>query len=373
MSDSQLSTLQPQQRKLWVKESIRAFRENSFFMKFMGSDANNIVQLVTELKKTEKGDRAGISLVAELSGSGVVGDNTLEGNEEALDASWQEIKIDQMRNGVISKGKMEDQKSVLDFRMESKDKLAFWRAKVFDELCILTASGISYGLNTDGSTRTVTPGQQNPTALSFASDVSAPSAKRHYAFNGTNLVAGDTSTITSSYVPKLNMLFDLTAQAKTDGIKPIMVKGKEHYVFLCHPMIVAALKKDSDFRNVVVNANARSSDHPIFTGADIILDGIVIQSSNRVFNTKGAANGDKWGAAGAVNGTRSLLMGAQALAAADLYGAADWNENSLTDYGNKHGISIGMMFGLLKPKFKSAFNGNSVEDFGVVAVDTYIA
>ena len=39
------------------------------------------------------------------------------------------------------------------------------------------------------------------------------------------------------------------------------------------------------------------------------------------------------------------------------------------DYGNQQGISIGKIFGLRKPKYNSDYNG-SVEDFGVIAVDT---
>ena len=47
-----------------------------------------------------------------------------------------------------------------------------------------------------------------------------------------------------------------------------------------------------------------------------------------------------------------------------------WDEETF-DYGNQHGISIGKIFGLLKPKFNSIYSGTS-EDFGLLRLDTAI-
>ena len=49
----------------------------------------------------------------------------------------------------------------------------------------------------------------------------------------------------------------------------------------------------------------------------------------------------------------------------------EWNEKEF-QYGSQQGINVDKMFGLLKPKFHSIYN-NSVQDFGIVACDTYIA
>lgn len=375
MAFTALGALQPTQKRAWVKESIRAYRAASFFTKFTGTDSNSIVQQVTELSKTEKGERAMIGLVADLQGGGVVGNNQMLNREEALDGSWQEIIIDQLRNGTKSKGLLEEQKAVFDFRSESRDKLAFWRAKIMDELMILTASGIGYNFNTNGSLRVPVGAQDDLNTLSFAANITAPSSGRHYNFNGTSLVAGDTTTITTGFVPKYGMIVDLRAQAQTSGVKPIRIGGEEFYVYLCHPKHFAALKKDADFRNAVSNTAPRSLDSPIFKGGTITMDGIIIHTSPRVFNTlggtSGQSSGGKWGSGYTVDGTRSLLLGAQALAMADIWGIAKWNEE-LQDYGDKWGISIAMMFGLLKPQFKSVFDTNTVQDFGVISLNTYI-
>lgn len=367
MAYTALGAQQPNQKQAWVKESIKTFRENFFFEKFMGPGENSIIQTVKELKRTEKGDRALIGLVQDMQGSGIVGDNDIDGRREALESDWVEIHTDQLRQGTSSKGRVDDQRSIYTFRTEAKDKLAYWRASIQEQLLILTASGISYNYNCDGSTRTV-GAQDDLRTLEFAADVAAPSSARHFSFNGTSIVSGDTTAITTGYVPKYGMIVDLMAEAKTKGIKPLRVGGQEHYVYLCHPKTFAKLKKDSDFRDAVINAGDRGKMNPIFTGATLTMDGLIIHANNRVYNTAGAASGSKWGAGGTVDGTRSLLMGCQAIGHADLWGMAEWFEGKEDDDA-KNIISIAMYFGMRKLKFNSRYDSNTVQDFGVFAVD----
>ena len=170
------------------------------------------------------------------------------------------------------------------------------------------------------------------------------------------------------------MLVDAKAYAVNNYIKPIRTDdGVEVYnVFMC-PDGIAALKKDPDFIAAWREAQKRGDSNPLFKstkhgGADgISIDGLNILEYRNVFNTRGAASGSKWGAAGAVDGQRILLMGAQALAFADI-GDAEWAEKDF-DYGNRQGIAIGKILGFLKPQLFSTYN-QSKQDFGVVCIDT---
>lgn len=354
---------------LWKKDSIRAFREELFFKRFMGTGENSIVQYITELKKTDTGTKAMIGLIPDLAGNGVVGDNELEGREEEMDAFWLEINIDLLRNAVKSKGKKSERASVFKARAEARDRLSRWRANIADELMILTASGIGYGYNNNGSVRS---GTGDPlTALDFAADVTAPTNNRHFNFDGSSLQTGDTSTVANTFLPKYGMIVDLVAEARTRGVKPLRVNGQDHYVYLCHPKHFAQLKKDADFRDAIINAGARGDKNPVFTGATVTMDGLIIHTNNKVFNTSAATAGSKWGAGGNVNGTRSLLMGCQALAFADINDNMTWEEE-IKDYGNRYGVAIGAFNGILKPKFKSRHDGDTVQDFGVMAINTFL-
>lgn len=292
-------------------------------------------------------------------------DNEREGLEEALQNYSQEVTIDLLTNSVKSKGKLSDQATVINFRENAKDTLAFWLANRLDQLAFLTLSGVSYAYNNDGSLRTAS----NFPSLAFASDVSAPSSLRHLMFDGTSLVPSVTGNITSSYIPTYKMLVKLGAYAKTHYVRPIMAGGKAYYVLFVHPMTLSLLKQDSNYTQALTNAAPRGLDNPFFTGASVTIDGLIIHEHNLVYNTLGAASGSKWGSGSAVDGSRTLLCGAQALAMADL-GTPEWNEKTF-QYGSQSGINIDKMVGFLKPKFHSIYD-DSVQDFGVIAVDHYI-
>lgn len=364
--ETNFGALTPIQKVNWARVTWAAARDQMFIKNFISTTGNSVVHRITELTKTEKGDQCIFQLVADLIRDGVAGDNEREGNEEAMDSHSQIITIDQISHGVKNKGKMAEQRTVINFRETGRDRLSFWLANRTDQLAFLTMSGISYAFNNDGSLRADTVFQD----LAFAADVRAPSAKRSLMWDGTSLATSNTASITSAFLPKYTMIVDAIAYAKEHRIKPLMSGGKPYYVMFVAPGTLAALKKDPDYqRAVVAVATKGGQDSPWFTGATVTVDGAVLHEHTLVYNTKGAANGAKWGAGGAVNGTRTLLCGAQALAFADL-GPGDWVEK-LFQYDSKVGLNIDKILGMLKPVFYSIYD-KSDEDFGTLAIDHYL-
>lgn len=360
------AALTPKQKIVWSRDVWSAARDQMFIKNFIGTGENALIQRITELTKTEKGEKVLMHLVADLVEDGVIGDNEREGNEEAMQSYSQEITIDLLTHSVRNKGKLAEQKTVINFRKMGKDRLAFWLANRCDQLAFLTMAGISYAFKNNGAPRVGSPFPN----LAFAADVSAPTSKRALMFDGTSLAASVTGNITTAFVPKYTMIVDLIAYAKEHYIKPLKSGGKDYYVLFVHPQTLAALKKDPDYQRAVVAVATKAGlDSPWFTGATVTVDGAVIHEHNLVYNTKGAASGSKWGAGGAINGTRTMLCGAQALGMADL-GAPEWTEK-LFQYDSQQGINIDKMLGLLKPKFYSIYDG-STEDFGIVTCDHYL-
>lgn len=358
------AALTPQQKVVWSRDVWQSARDQMFIKKFTGGE-NSVIQRITELTKTEKGEQVLMHLVADLVEDGVIGDNEREGNEEAMQSYAQTLNIDLITHSVRNKGKLSDQKSVIKFREMGKDRLAYWLANRVDQLAFLALSGISFAFKNNGEARVGSPFPN----LSFAADVSGPSSKRSVMWDGTGLQVSATGSITTAFVPTYKMIVDAVAYAKENYIKPLMSEGKEHYVMFVTPGTLAALKKDADYQRAVVGVATKAGlDSPWFTGGTVTIDGVVLHEHRLVYNTKGAASGSKWGAGGLVNGTRTLLCGAQALGMADI-GTPEWNEKDF-QYGAQQGINIDKMFGLLKPKFFSIYNG-SVQDFGVLAIDHY--
>ena len=357
--------LTTKQKMVWSRDVWEAARDKMFIKKFIGTGDNAMIQRITDLTKTEKGEQCIMFLVADLVEDGVVGDNEREGMEEAMQSYEQVITIDLLSHGVKNKGKMSEQKTVIKFREQGKDKLSYWLANRLDQLALLTMSGISYAYANNGAARRSTVFQ----SLAFASQVSAPSSKRSLMWDGTALSASVTGSIASTYLPSYKMITKLVAYAKDHHIKPLMAGGKEYYVLLVKPGTLAHLKNDPDYKNAVVNAMPAGANNPFFTGATVTLDGVVIHEHNLVYSTTGAASGSKWGSGGTIEGTRSLLCGAQALGMADL-GNPDWVEKEF-QYNSQTGINVDKMVGFLKPKFYSIYDGSD-QDFGVVAVDHYL-
>lgn len=364
MAVTNFAGLQSKQKIVWSREVWSAARDRMFVKRFVGTGENSMIQRITELTKTEKGERVLMQLVADLVEDGVIGDNQREGNEEQLMSYEQEITIDLISHQVRNKGKMADQKTVIRFREHARDKLAFWLANRIDQLVFLTLSGIAYSYQNNGAPRQNSPFPN----LAFAADVTAPTAKRHLRWSAAtnSLEDGDTTAITTNDKITYATIVDALAYAKDHYVKPLMADGKEYYNALVKPGTLAQLKKDPDFQRAITQAYPRGKDNPWFTGAMVTVDGLVFHEHRLVYSTIGAASGQKWGAAGTVDGTRTLICGAQAMGMADL-GTPDWVEEWF-DYKSKQGISVDKMFGLLKPKFYSIYD-RSIEDFGVLALD----
>lgn len=363
MALTNFGALTDEQLTIWSQDLWSAARNRSFTKRFTGSGEDAMIQRVTELTKTRKGARAVITLVQDLTGDGVAGDRTLEGNEESMSQDDIVIQIDQLRNAVRHEGKMAEQKSVVRFREQARDKLSYWLGDRIDQLAFLTLSGVAYSMSTAGATRT----GSDLVNLEFAGDVTSPSTLRYLVWDKTGFGVNSANTsLEADDLPTWDMLVDLKAYAKDNYVKPIRGEGGlEMYNIFMTPSGVAALKKDADFLAAWRHALPRSMDNPLFKGTDTIyVDGLAIHEFRHVYHSS------TWGG-GAVAGQRILLCGAQALAMADI-GEPEWTEKGF-DYDNSQGIETGKILGFKKPVFNSIYDSSSVDqDFGVICIDTAV-
>ena len=378
MANTNFAALTSEQLTIWSRDFWRVARNMSFINQFAGSGSNAMVQRISELTQSEKGARAVLTLLADMTGDGIVGDNTLEGNEEALRAYDIVVGLDQLRFANRLAGRLADQKSVVNFREHSRDALAYAMADRMDQLAFLTLSGIGYNLKNNGGLRPSMNSGQNLNDLAFGSDVTAPTSNRHRRFDASNgIVAGDVTAVAAADKLSYGAIVDLKAYAKDQYIRGLRGAGNdETYHLFVTPQVMADLKRDSDFLANVRQAGVRGPGSSLFSGSSsLMVDGIMVHEFRHVFNTSGATTGTssnagsagyKWGADADVNGSACLFCGAQALAMADI-GAPEIVEDTF-DYGNQNGISIGKIFGLKKPVYNSDVTGQD-EDFGVIRLD----
>lgn len=365
MALTNFAALTTEQKTIWSMDLWKAARNYSFIKPFLGKGANSVIQHITELKATEKGARAVLTLLADLEGDGIAGDRTLEGNEEAMKSYDQVIRIDMLRHANRHEGRMADQKSIVEFRNNSRDVLAYWLAERMDQMAFQTLAGWSYSLKPNGATR-VGSGFAD---LEFAADAAAPTSARRlrWDYNGGTspslVTSAATTDVAAEDTPSYKMLVQLKAYAKDQFVRGVKGEGGEetYHVFLT-PQAMAKLKLDPDYIANLRYAASRGGDNAIFTGSSVKMDGLVIHEYRNVPNTTGMTT--KWGG-GSIEGCQLLFCGAQALGMADI-GSPEWVEKGF-DYENQQGISVAKILGFLKPKFNSIYSSNTVQDFGVIS------
>jgi N4-gp56 family major capsid protein len=341
--------------KRWSTSLAVEAEKKSYFKKFIGT----VITKKTDLEKNA-GDKVTYGLRMKLRGAGVTGDNTLEGNEEALTYYDDAILIDQLRHAVRSKGKASEQRVPYKTREEGRDGLSTWWAERFDELMFVYLSG-ARGVD---STLTL------PLAFtSFAGNsLSAPDAAHIQYANGLAK-----ATITAADVFTLSEIDKLVEKAETVDpmIQPIMVGGEKKYIMLLHPYQVTDLRTNTatgqwqDIQKAA--AAAQGQGNPIFTGALGEYNGVILHKHRNVIRFS------DYGAGGTFSAARALFLGAQAGTIAfgngqkETGGSArySWVEE-LFDYKNQLGVAAGAIFGIKKAIFNS-------KDFGVIACDTYAA
>jgi hypothetical protein len=98
-------------KRVWSTMVWRAQRDASFFFSkgLIGQtqkDTMSVINKVTDLSETDRGLECVMQLIQPIAGDGVVGTNTLNGNEAVMINNAVTIRYDKLRQGVTSKGEM---------------------------------------------------------------------------------------------------------------------------------------------------------------------------------------------------------------------------------------------------------------------------
>ena len=337
--------------KLWRKKLAREALKATWFGKFIGDSSDDLVQVFDETKKSA-GDRITVILRMQLTGDGVLGDGTLEGNEEALTTYTDNLFIDQLRHAVRSAGKASDQRASFSVREEAMMGLKDWWAgrldtAFFNQICGNTAQTDT---RYTGNNATIAPDSAH---------VYRPNSRA----NDQSLTTGDEMTL-----PLIDVLVGM-AKLMTPVIRPLKVNGEDKYVMFLHTNQVTQLRTNTstgqwlDIQKAAITGDG-SKGNPIMTGALGEYNGVVLHESTRVTLGVNSSTG-----AAVSNTRRAVLCGAQAATVAFGQGQSfeefDWNEE-LFDYGNQLGVESGCIFGIKKLRFNSA-------DFGTIVLGTYTA
>ena len=364
----------------WSAIMFKFGLSNTFFGKFLGkyqrqaetentggkgvtisTDPNAIVQLRMELSKG-KGDKITFPMRAPLEGSGVTGDDDLEGNEEALTFYDYSVELGEIAHAVRTKGRLSDKRVAFDVKQQAVIALSEWMGRKIDGYTRDALSGIA---SADANVSANAP-------VSLRSKWVGGETSAGVLSHCTNDLDAELVSSASTWLfgTKTIQAVRRRAQMAEPKIRPLRIGGRDFYVMFVHPYQVKALKATDQWAEVQRMAGVRGLKNPIFTGALGEWDGVVLHEWERLHTRLGAGgttstevfdSGD--GVPSAINAARALLCGAQAVVHA--FGALPRPLSKMFDYGRKWGVGCDCQLVVSKTEFDS-------KDYGVIACDTAI-
>lgn len=339
------------------------------------------------------GDTVSIDLFNILQGKPVMGDTRIAGRMMQLTYSSMDVKIDQVRGGADSGGRMTQKRTVHNLRNISMAGLQAWMQRLEDQTALVHLAGARGSQNTSDW---VVPLAGDPDFGSImVNSVKVPTKNRHFYANDATAPdnIGTNDALTLQDVDRI------VAQLRESPVvmQSVRIKGDDRawndplwvmFVTERQWLYLQSRTSQTTWRQAVQYAFERKASgvkHPLFDAYETIMwNGVLIKRMNRYairFDDNASVTYDTGGADGGtytestVTVTepvdRAIIVGAQALAKA--YGKSasdyfyDWSEEEV-DHGNSMETVCAAMCGTSKIRFK--IDGADT-DFGVAVIDSY--
>ena len=342
----------------------------NYFSKFVGkkmarqkgkmitTSPNAMIQTKQDFKTHKKGDKITFALIDPLSGEGVIDDERLEDNEEALTSHDWNMILRRRRHATRSEGQLSDRRPAFDVQVKSRGALGMWLARIHDADIIAAGSGVANSVGTisalaPSSTRVWYGGQKTDDTLEEVANDAAIDSETN------NLFGPEVIEVVKRQVTMTEPI-----------MRPIIIGGQEYYLIFIHPLQAKALKQSTKWKAAHQYAGVRGPKSAFFTGALGEWDGVIIHELPKIETRLGAGGSTASeyfeladDCASGITVARALFCGAQAVCAG--YGGRPrWTEDKF-DYDNEWGIALSLFLAIGKTQFNSI-------DFGVCVVDTAI-
>lgn len=322
----------------YQNDFFREFIRANKFSRYIGTDENSPIQSVEDLSKA-KGEKVKIYLVNQLgatvAGGGIrTGYQTLKGHETPMDTRSNELTIGLSRFAVTI-WESDKQFSAIDL-VEARRAVLMDNFKTYFRDRIIASLG---SISTDGTTH-------------FAYADAAEADKDTWLVNNSDRVlfgAGVGSfTDHSADIGQLDTTNDIVteanlkllkdkAKAANPIVRPIRVRDDEEwYVVFMGTKLFRQAQTALAQLNREAWVRASGENNPLFTGGDLIADGMIIKEVPEIGSLAGTP-----GASGTTAVAPSYLVGAQALGYAIALRSKMIEDTD--DYGEVNGAGIKML------------------------------
>lgn len=291
----------------WQQRVLVRAREKLFWENLSGPPGSGMPIIRNDDLRVSRGGTVHVPMQRNLSGAGVSGNSTLEGNEEAMVFDDLTITPSYRRNAALIH-KADQAKTIYDLRALAGAAGAVWIADLIDDTI--------FGVLDGQTTNTIYGGDATSKATIEAAD-----------------------TMSAALISKAR------AKAKAVHIRPLMIDGREWYILVMHPFQAYSLRNDSTWLSAQQYAAARGSSNPVLAMAMGSYEGVLIYENDRV------ESGSDAGAGSNLDYAIAHLVGADAVGFA-------WTElphyiQNITDYGAQIGAGAAANFGAAAAVFNS--------------------
>jgi N4-gp56 family major capsid protein len=285
----------PLTRKKFARDLFKVMLPEVEFNYLTGTGTDAIVQVNTDLGKGE-GDQVTFGIRLPLTGTGIIGDNTVEGNEEKLKFRNFSLTLEELNHAVDTGGRMEEQRVPYDLMQEGKMGLQEWWASHLSDLLINYLIGNS-GYIFCG---------RDMASTGFGQVIAEPNTNQHMYMSG----AAAESSLTSADTINLPFLDSMKQRAEIPNsgcykIRPLIKGGKKYFRVIMHNYMFDTLRQNTNVGQWGdLRRNAGLLKMP---EVEIEYNGMLISKSERIPRT------DSTNSVGSYDGVyRCVLLGCQA-------------------------------------------------------------
>ena len=341
--------LTPQQ---WDDQFFQDYIRESRYKKYMGTDINKIIQMREDLT-AKKGSSITFALVNELTGDGVTGNGTLEGNEESLDSRSHRVYVAPLRNAVAVTD-WDEQQSAIALRNSARAQLKMWaKSKMRDGItdALGSINGVAYSLATEPN--------KDAWLVDNADRVLFGALNSNNSANDHSASLANIDNTADKLSPAIISAMKELAQGASPKIRPINVMDdQEWFVMFAGSRAFRDLKNDTTMTQANRDARERGADNPLFTGDDLIWDSVIIREIPEIAVLSGVG-------AGGIDVCPVYLCGAQAVGVA--WAMRTKTTSQVRDYEFVNGVAISEIRGIEKLLFGTGTGDtDDLKDHGIV-------
>lgn len=336
--------------QIWDDKFFREYVRDSRFRRYMGTSENSIIQIKDDLSR-KRGDSATFATTRKLTGSGVTGNQVLEGNEEEVDSRSLKVTVDVLRHAVKVTD-WDEQKSSIDLRDAGRMALKDWSMEKLKTDIIDGFNSIN-GVKFEDANAAA----RNAYLVDNADRVLFGAARSN---NASNNFANSLANIDNSS-DKLTCaqisLAKRMAQLASPAIRPIRLsEDEEWFVMFANSLAFRDLSTDPVMTQANREVRQRGMNNPLFTGGSLVWDGVIIREIPEIpFYASSIQVGP------------NFLCGAQSLGIA--WARRPRTTTDVRDYGFRHGVGIAEIRGVDKLIFgKGASDTDDLVQHGMVTV-----